>query len=76
MFYNLIKKFYDKTNCPVLVNTSFNIRGQPIVNSPEDAFNCFMGTGLDILVIGNLILKKDDQNVKFNKNFKEEFDPD
>ena len=76
MFYNLIKKFYDKTNCPVLVNTSFNIRGQPIVNTPEDAFNCFMGTGLDILVIGNLILKKDDQNVKFNKNFKEEFDPD
>ena len=50
-FYNLLKKFKEKTGCPVLINTSFNIRGEPIVCTVEDAYNCFMGTGLDILVI-------------------------
>ena len=57
-YYNLLLKFKEKTGCPILVNTSFNIRGEPIVCSPKDAFNCFMGTDLDILVIGNAILYK------------------
>ena len=52
-YYELIKKFKQKTGCPILINTSFNVRGEPIVNSPLDAFNCFMGTNLDCLVIGN-----------------------
>lgn len=60
-FYDLIKKFEDITSYPVLVNTSFNVRGEPIVNTPEDAFRCFMGTGLDILVIEDFILFKKDQ---------------
>ena len=55
-YYNLINKFYEK-NCPVLINTSFNVRGEPIVNTPADAFKCFMGTELD-LVIGNCFLEK------------------
>jgi carbamoyltransferase len=57
-YYDLISKFKEKTGCPVIVNTSFNVRGEPIVNTPSDAFNCFMGTGLDYLVIGNCILDK------------------
>ena len=58
IYYDLISDFYRKTKCPVLINTSFNIRGEPIVNTPEEAFNCFMGTDLDYLVIGNYILDK------------------
>ena len=50
-YYSLIEKFKDKTNCSVLINTSFNVRGEPIVNTPSDAFNCFMGTEMDVLVI-------------------------
>jgi carbamoyltransferase len=60
-FYRLIKRFYDKTGCPVIVNTSFNIRGEPIVNSPENAYNCFMATEMDCLVIDDFILFKEDQ---------------
>ena len=55
-YYDLISKFKEKTNCPIIVNTSFNVRGEPIVNTPTDAFNCFMGTELDYLVIGDCIL--------------------
>jgi len=66
MYYNLIKKFKEKTNCPVLVNTSFNIRGEPIVNTPAEAFNCFMGTDLDTLVIGSFYLEKKKQNSNLN----------
>jgi carbamoyltransferase len=58
LYYQLIKRFKDKTGCPILVNTSFNIRGEPIVCSPEDAFRCFMGSELDILVVGNAVLDK------------------
>ncbi len=58
LFHRLIKRFYERTGCPLLVNTSFNIRGEPIVCSPKDAFRCFMGTELDLLVIGNLVLEK------------------
>lgn len=61
-FYSLIEKFYQATGCPILVNTSFNIRGEPIVCSTEEAFNCFMGTDLDVLVVGNCLLLKGDQN--------------
>jgi carbamoyltransferase len=61
IYYDLIKKFKEKTGCPVIVNTSFNIRGEPPVNTPEDAFKCFMTTDLDILVIGNCILEKNNQ---------------
>ena len=69
-YFNLIEKFYEITKCPVLVNTSFNVRGEPIVNTPEDAFNCFMGTNLDNLVIGNYYLKKEDQDVSLKKLYK------
>ena len=61
-YYNLIKKFKEKTNCPVILNTSFNVKGEPIVNSPKDAFKCFMGTELDALVIGNCFLEKKEQS--------------
>ena len=75
-YYNLIKMFKEKTNCPVVVNTSFNVRGEPIVNSPEDAFNCFMGTELDKLVIGNFYLDKKEQNPKLKKDYKTKFELD
>ena len=75
-FYDLILKFKEKTGCPVLVNTSFNVRGEPIVNTPVDAFNCFMGTELDYLVIGNCILDKNNQEDKLKKNYSESFELD
>ncbi len=75
-FYNLILKFKKKTGCPVLVNTSFNVRGEPIVNTPTDAFNCFMGTNLDYLVIGNCILEKNKQKQNFKNNFPDRFELD
>ena len=72
-YYNLISKFKDLTGCPILINTSFNIRGEPIVCSIEDAYNCFMGTDLDILVCENFIMYKEKQNNdKFN-NYKNKF---
>ncbi len=75
-YYDLISKFKEKTNCPVIVNTSFNVRGEPIVNSPTDAFNCFMGTEMDYLVIGNCILDKKKQNPKLRKDYSKEFELD
>ena len=75
-YYDLISKFKEKTGCPVIVNTSFNVRGEPIVNTPSDAFNCFMGTGLDYLVIGNCILDKKKQNQKLKKDYTKEFELD
>jgi carbamoyltransferase len=75
-YYNLIKKFKEITNCPVVVNTSFNIRGEPIVNTPEDAFNCFMGTELDKLVIGNFILEKEKQDQNLKKDYSGKFELD
>ena len=62
VFYKLISSFYRRTGCPVLINTSFNVRGEPIVESPIDAFKCFMGTDMDILVINNCVMYKGDQN--------------
>ena len=75
-YYDLISKFKEKTGCPVLVNTSFNVRGEPIVNTPTDAFNCFMGTELDFLVIGNCILDKTKQNPKLKKDYTKKFELD
>jgi len=75
-FYDLIYKFKKKTGCPVIVNTSFNVRGEPIVNTPTDAFNCFMGTELDYLVIGNCILDKNKQDSNLKKDYTKEFELD
>ena len=75
-YFRLIEKFKEKTNCPVLVNTSFNVRGEPIVNTPLDAFNCFMGTDLDKLVIGNCYLDKTNQNKFLKKDYKDQFELD
>ncbi len=65
LYYDLIKKFKEKTGCPVIVNTSFNVRGEPPVNTPIDAYKCFMATDLDILVIGNCVMEKEKQ-INFN----------
>ena len=73
IYYDLISKFKEKTKCPVIINTSFNVRGEPIVNTPLDAFNCFMGTNLDFLVIGNCILDKNKQNKDLLDNYKNKF---
>ncbi len=76
IYYDLINKFKEKSGCPILVNTSFNVRGEPIVNTPKDAFNCFMGTDLDYLVIGNCILDKNKQNLKLKRDYKDKFELD
>ena len=75
-FYQLINYFYKITGCPILVNTSFNIRGEPIVNTPEEAYKCFMGTDIDLLVIGNCLLKKENQNKLLIKQYINNFDLD
>ena len=75
-YFNLLKKFKEKTNCPVIVNTSFNVRGEPIVNTPTDAFSCFMGTDLDYLVIGNCFLEKIKQKKELKKDYSSEFELD
>ncbi len=75
-YYDLISKFNEKTGFPILVNTSFNVRGEPIVNTPTDAFNCFMGTELDFLVIGNCVLDKTKQDPKLKKDYTKEFELD
>jgi carbamoyltransferase len=75
-FYSLIEEFNQITNCPILVNTSFNVRGEPIVCTPEDAFKCFMGTNLDILVVENFIMYKENQVSKLSNDYKNEFELD
>ena len=75
-YYDLISKFKEITGCPVIVNTSFNVRGEPIVNTPTDAFNCFMGTELDYLVIGNCILDKNKQDPILKKDYTKQFELD
>ena len=72
-FHALISKFESLTNCPVLVNTSFNVRGEPIVCSPEDAFRCFMGTGIEILVVGNCMLEKELQDPRLRCDYQHTF---
>ena len=76
LFFELLNEFYKLTKTPILINTSFNIRGEPIVCTPTDAFKCFMGTKLDFLVIENFVLDKKRQNKKLLKNYKQKFDLD
>ncbi len=76
LYHSLIRAFKERTGCPVVVNTSFNVRGEPIVHTPEDAFRCFMGTELDVLVIGNCFLKKGDQDQKLKLDYKDQFELD
>ena len=75
-YHALISAFKDRTGCPVVVNTSFNVRGEPIVCTPEDAFHCFMGTELDLLAVGNCILEKPDQDPALKRDYKDAFELD
>ena len=75
-YHALLSRFKTLTGCPVIVNTSFNIRGEPIVCTPEDAFRCFMGTDLDVLAIGDCYLVKDDQDANLKQDYKGTFEPD
>lgn len=75
-YYALIEKFYELTGCPIVVNTSFNVRGEPIVCTPEDAFRCFMGTDIEVLVCGNTMLYKDDQDPALREDYKNKYDLD
>ena len=75
-YHAIISKFKEKTGCPILINTSFNVRGEPIVCSPTDAFKCFMGTELDVLVVGSFYLRKEEQNKELEGSYKELFELD
>jgi carbamoyltransferase len=75
-FHALLSAFKAKTGCPVLVNTSFNVRGEPIVCTPEDAFRCFMGTEIEVLVAGNCYLRKEAQDPGLKRDYKSAFTPD
>lgn len=75
-FHTLISRFKKKTGCSVLVNTSFNVRGELIVCSPEDAFRCFMGTDIDMLVVGNSLLQKNAQNLSLAQNYNNKYELD
>ena len=75
-YHALLSAFKQRTDCPVLVNTSFNVRGEPIVCTPEDAFRCFMGTEMETLIIGNSILRKDAQDESLTVDYKGRFDLD
>ena len=75
-YYDLILRFKEITGCPILINTSFNIRGEPIVNTPSEAFNCFMGTSMDVLIIENCVLIKSEQNPELEIKFKNKFELD
>ena len=75
-YHALITRFKELTGCPVLVNTSFNVRGEPIICTPEDAFRCFMGTELDVLVVGECFLRKEDQDPALVRDYKNAFELD
>lgn len=75
-FYSLIERFKAKTGCPVLVNTSFNVRGEPIICTPEDSSRCFMGSEIDILVVENCCLRKEDQDPSLKLDYKNAFSLD
>ena len=75
-FYGLIKEFEKITGCPILINTSFNVRGEPIVCNVKDAFNCLMGTNLDVLVCNNFILYKNEQNKNLIQDYKNKYELD
>jgi carbamoyltransferase len=76
LYYELISEFKRRTGCPVIVNTSFNVRGEPIVGSPEDAFHCFMGTEIEALAIGNCFLRKEEQDPGLKRDYTSAFEPD
>jgi carbamoyltransferase len=75
-YHALISAFKQRTGCPVIVNTSFNIRGEPIVCTPEDAFRCFMGTEIEVLVAGNCFLRKEDQDARLKGDYRKSFELD
>ena len=75
-FYKLIEAFYKITGCPILINTSFNVRGEPIVNSPLDAIKCFFNTNMDLLIIENFVIDKNNQNVVDFKKYATKFETD
>src|SRR5262249_50850960 len=72
-YHALISAFKERTGCPVIVNTSFNVRGEPIVGTPDDAFRCFMGTEIEVLVVGNCFLRKEDQDEKLRQDYRRNF---
>jgi carbamoyltransferase len=76
LFHRLLKRFKELTGCPVLVNTSFNVRGEPIVCTPEDAYRCFMGNDLDLLVVGRCMLHKSEQDTRLKRNYSSAFELD
>lgn len=76
LYYQMLKYFKELTGCSVCVNTSFNVRGEPIVGSPADAFNCFMGTHMDVLVIGDCVLRKEDQDPDLAQDYKDKYELD
>jgi carbamoyltransferase len=76
LYHDLIGRFHELTGCPVLVNTSFNVRSEPIVCTPEDAFRCFMGSEIDVLAAGSCYLIKDEQDPALRRNYQDEFEPD
>lgn len=76
LYHDLIYRFHGLTGCPVLVNTSFNVRSEPIVCTPEDAFRCFMGSEIDVLAAGNCYLVKEEQDPALKRSYKDEFEPD
>jgi carbamoyltransferase len=75
-YHALLSCFKAMTGCPVIVNTSFNVRGEPIVHTPEDAFRCLMGTEIDVLVIGNCVLRKEEQDPSLKRDYKDAFELD
>jgi carbamoyltransferase len=75
-YHALIAAFKERTGCPVLVNTSFNVRGEPIVCTPEDAFRCFMGSDIEVLVAENCFLEKEQQNPALAEDYKKKFELD
>jgi carbamoyltransferase len=75
-YHALLTAFKERTGCPVLVNTSFNVRGEPIICTPKDAFGCLMGTEMDLLVAGNCLVRKEDQDPELRRNYETAFAPD
>ena len=75
-YHALLERFKALTGCPVVVNTSFNVRGEPIACTPEDAFRCFMGTDIDVLAVGNCLLRKEDQDPSLATRYERTFEPD
>lgn len=75
-YHAVISKFKEKTGCPLVVNTSFNVRGKPIICTPTDAFKCFMGTEMDVLAVGNYILRKEQQDEVLKENYEKRYELD